>query len=209
MRPAFAAAAASLLTVIAGCANVLLGPEAEPPETYRLGVPAIAMPAAARLPLALIVARPRAPQSLDTDRIAVAQPGLRFDHYNGLRWSEPAPEMLQSLLVGSLQASGRYEAVLSAPSRVPSDLQLDVELQRFEASYATPGAAPVVHVQLQLTLVDTGRGQRLSSLVVSGQSPAAADRRGEVMAAFERATTEALGGVATWLATVPSPRPDS
>lgn len=209
MRPAFAAAAASLLTVIAGCANALLGPEPGPAETYRLSVPTVATPAAARLPLALTVARPRAPQSLDTDRIAVVQPGLRFDHYNGLRWSDPAPQMIQSLLVGSLQAFGRYEAVLSAPSRVATDLLLDVQLQRFEASYAALGAAPVVYVQMQLTLIDARRGQRLSSLVATGQSPSEADRRGEVMAAFERATSEALGGVATWLAAEPPPRPDS
>jgi cholesterol transport system auxiliary component len=209
MRPAITAAAVSLLAVVAGCTNALLGPEAEPPETYRLDVPAVVAPAAARLPLALTVARPRAPQSIDTDRIAVVQPGLRFDHYNGLRWSEPAPQMLQSLLVGSLQASGRYEAVLSAPSRVVGDLLLDVELQRFEASYAAPGAAPVVHVQMQLTLVDARRGERLSSLIATGQSAAAADRRGDVMVAFEKATTDALSSVTGWLATVQPPRTGS
>jgi len=136
MRRAIAAAVASLLTAIAGCANALFGPEVEPPETYRLAVPAIDTTAAARLPLALTVARPRAPQSLDSDRIAVVQPGLRFDHYNGLSWAESAPQMLQSLLVGSLQASGHYEAVMSAPSRVVADLLLDVELRHFEAIYA-------------------------------------------------------------------------
>ncbi len=209
MRPAFAAAAAALLTVIAGCANALLGPEVEPPETYRLAVPAIDGTAAARLPVAMTVARPRAPQSLDTDRIAVVQPGLRFEHYNGLRWSESAPQMLQSLLVGSLQASGHYEAVMSAPSRVVADLLLDVELRHFEAIYADPGVAPVVHVQLQLTLVDGRSGKRLASHLAYGQSPAASDRRGEVMAAFERATTEALVSVVTWLEAVPPPRPAS
>jgi cholesterol transport system auxiliary component len=209
MRPAFTVTAVSMLVLVAGCANVLLGPEREPPETYRLSVPAIAATAAARLPLALSVTQPRAPQSLDTDRIAVVQPELRFEHYTGLRWSEPAPQMLQSLLVSSLQSTGRYEAVLSAPSRVPADLLLDVELQRFEADYTTPGAAPVVKVQLQVTLVDARRGLRLSSLVASGQSAAAADRRSEVMAAFERATTVALGDVAAWLVVAPPPSPSS
>lgn len=204
MRPATAAVAASLLVVIAGCANALLGPEVEPPETYRLGAPAVTA-AAARLPLALTVSRPRAAESLDTDRIAVVQPGLRFDHYYGIRWSEPAPQMLQSLMVSALQASGRFETVLSAPSRVPTDLLLDVELQRFEAHYATPGGAPVARVQMQLTLVDARRGLRLSSVAASGESPAVADRRGEVMAAFERATSDALGAAAAWLAAVPPP----
>jgi ABC-type uncharacterized transport system auxiliary subunit len=115
--------------------------------------------------------------------------------------------MLQSLLVSSLQSSGRYEAVLSAPSRVPADLLLDVELQRFEARYASPGAAPMVHVLMHLTLVDARRGLRLSSFVASGESSATADRRDAVMEAFERATAAALGDVAAWLATA-APRPE-
>jgi cholesterol transport system auxiliary component len=204
MRPAIAAAIASLLTLVAGCSRALLGPAVEPPETYRLGAP-VAAAAPARLPLALTVARPRASKALDTDRIAVVQPGLRFDHYQGIRWSEPAPQMLQSLLVSALQASGRYETVLSAPSRVPADLLLDVELQRFEARYTAPDAAPVAQVQMQLTLVDARRGQRLSSFVASGESPAATDRRGEVIAAFERATSEAIGAAAAWIAIAPPP----
>jgi cholesterol transport system auxiliary component len=195
-----------LLTAVAGCSGVLLGPEAEPPETYRLGTPSIDK-AAERLPQALTVARPRASQSLDTERIAVVQPGLRFDYYHGLRWSEPAPLMLQSLLAGSLQSSGRYESVLSAPSRVPTDLLLDIELQRFEARYPTAGALPMVQVQMQLTLVDARRGLRLSSFVASGESSATADRRDAVMEAFERATAAALGDAASWLAAVP-PRSD-
>jgi cholesterol transport system auxiliary component len=204
MRPANAVAIALLMVAIAGCSRALLGPEAEAPEVYRLDTPPVAT-AGTRLPLALTVARPRAAASLDTDRIAVTQPGLRFDHYAGLRWSEPAPQMLQSLLVGALQASGRYETVLSAPSRVPTDLLLDVELQRFEARYAAPGAPPLAHVQMQFTLVDARGGRRVASFVASAESPAAADRRGEVTAAFERATSEAVVEAVAWLAEVPPP----
>jgi cholesterol transport system auxiliary component len=204
MRYVKAGALALLLVAAAGCSRALLGPEAEAPELYRLDTPTVAA-AAARLPHALSVARPRAAPSLDTDRIAVVQAGLRFDHYAGLRWAEPAPQMLQSLLVGALQSSGRFEAVLSAPSRVPADLLLDIELQRFEARYASPGAVPVVQVEMLLTLVDTRGGRRISSTVASAEAPAEADRRGEVTAAFERATSDAVAKAAAWLAGLPLP----
>jgi cholesterol transport system auxiliary component len=207
MRAANAAVPVALLILAGGCSNALLGPEVEPPEIYRLGPPAITNEATLRLPVSLTVARPRAAPSLDTDRIATVHPGLRFDYYVGLRWSETAPQMIQSLLVSSLQSTGRYEAVLSAPSRVPPELLLDVELQRLEARYPTSVAAPVIQVQMQLSLVDARRGQRLSSFVASGEAPAAAASRGEVLAAFERATGQALGGAASWLISVP-PRPD-
>jgi ABC-type uncharacterized transport system auxiliary subunit len=113
--------------------------------------------------------------------------------------------MLQSLLVGSLQSTGRYEAVLAAPSRVPVDLLLDVELRRFEARYSLADAAPVVRVEMQLTLVDPRRSRRIAGVLVSAEAAAAADRRGEVMAAFEQATAKALADAAAWLGSVEPP----
>ena len=188
----------SLSLVSAGCAGTLLGPSGEPPEVYRLEIAAVAG-AAERLPLALAVARPRAAASLDTERVAVVQPDSRFDHFAGVRWSEPAPQMLQALIVRVLQSDGRYEVVVAAPSRVPADLLLDVELRRFEAVYARGVEAPTVRVELQATLVDPRRGRRVSSLVATAEAGAESNRRGAVLEAFERATGESVQAIAAWL----------
>jgi len=188
----------SLSLVSAGCAGTLLGPSGEPPEVYRLEIAAVAG-AAERLPLALAVARPRAAASLDTERVAVVQPDSRFDHFAGVRWSEPAPQMLQALIVRVLQSDGRYEVVVAAPSRVPADLLLDVELRRFEAVYARGVEAPTVRVELQATLVDPRRGRRVSSLVATAEAGAESNRRGAVLEAFERATGESVQAMAAWL----------
>lgn len=204
---AVAAALVALSIAGAGCTGGLLGAGGDPPVLYRLELPpggaGATMPA--RLPVVLAVARPGAAASIDTDRVAVVQPGSRFDHYAGIRWSEPAPEMLRSLLVRTLQDGGRFETVVVAPSRVPTDLLLDAELRRFEATYAAPGAAPVVRVELQLTLVDVRHARRVSGLLASAEAAASADRRGEVMDAFQRATAEVLVEAATWLAGVEPP----
>jgi cholesterol transport system auxiliary component len=153
------------------------------------------------LPLALAVARPRAAAALDSDRIAVVQPDSRFDYFAGVRWTEPAPQMLQQLLVGALTADGRFAAVMSAPSRVPADLLLDVELRRFEAvtsgaDAAASGSSPVVHVQAQVSLIDSRRGVRITSFVAEAAVPAAANRLAAVVAAFNQANTQVLGEVA-------------
>jgi len=190
-----------LVLACTGCASTLLGPNGDTLEVYRLDVAAVPG-AAARLPLVLVVSRPRAAPSLDTGRIAVVQPDSRFDYFAGMRWSDAAPQMLQPLLVNALQSGGRYEAVLAAPSRAAADLLLEVELRRFEAAYAAVGAAPRVRVEMHATLVDARRGQRISSLLASAEAEAAANRRGEVVAAFERATVEAIGEIVTWLGSV-------
>jgi cholesterol transport system auxiliary component len=181
-----------------GCASALLGPTGEAADVYRLEIGAAAG-GAERLPLALGVARPRAAASLDTDRIAVVQPDSRFDHFAGVRWSEPAPQMLQALIVRALQSEGRYEVIVATPSRVPADLLLDVELRRFEAVYASGVESPTVRVEFLATLVDTRRARRVSSFVASAEALAASNRRSGVLEAFERATAESVRALAAWL----------
>lgn len=202
MRPALVMA---LALACAGCAGSLLGPSGEAPETYRLEVAGSAG-GSAQLPLALGVARPRAAVSLDTERIAVVQPDSRFDHFAGMRWSEPAPQMLQALIVRVLQSDGRYEVVVAAPSRVPADLLLDLELRRFEAVYAADDAVPSVRVEFHATLVDPRRARRVSSIVASSEVGAAGNRRDAVLDAYQRATAEAVQALAAWLREVePNP----
>lgn len=174
-----------------GCMGSLLESGNEAPEVYRLAGVRL-QDRGDPLPLALAVAPPRAAPSLDTERIAVVQPDSRFDYISGVRWAEPAPQMLQQLLVRALAADGRFATVVAAPSRVPADLTLDVELRSFEAVYAGSAGAPLVSVEMQVTLVDARKARRLASFVVRAESRAADNRRTAVLESFERATTEAL-----------------
>ena len=179
------------LLALSGCVGSLLDSNVEPPESYRLAGESLP-DQGGRLPLALGVGHPRAAAALDTDRIAVTRPDSRFDYFAGVRWSEPAPQMLQQLLVRALAADGRFEAVVAAPSRVPADLLLDVELRRFEAVYPPAGGPPEVRVEIQVSTVDPRKAQRISSFVVASSSVAADNRRGAIIAAYERATSDVV-----------------
>ena len=174
-----------------GCVGSLLESSNEAPEVYRLAGTSL-QDRGDPLPLALAVAPPRAAASLDTERIAVVQPDSRFDYFSGVRWAEPAPQMLQQLLVRALAADGRFATVVAAPSRVPADLSLDVELRSFEAVYAGGAGLPVVRVEMQVTLVDSRKARRVTSFVVRAEARAADNRRAAVLESFERATAEAL-----------------
>ena len=185
----------ALLTAVAmcaGCVGSALESKREEPEVFRLTMPETT-DAGAALPRALAVGRPRAPVSLDTERIAVAGPATRFDYYADVRWAEPAPLMLQHLLVQALAADGRFATVVSVPSRVPSDYQLEIELRRFEAESDGQGP-PVVRVAMQVTLLDR-RGTRLASFPVTASVTAEADRRADVMSAFDAATRQVISSI--------------
>jgi cholesterol transport system auxiliary component len=206
-RPAgrLAVCACALGLLLGGCAGNLLQSDAPAPDTFRLGVTATtdatASAASASSGLALVVARPRAAAALDTDRIAVRSAGSRFDYYSAARWAESAPQMLQQSLVGALAATAQFGGgVMTAPARAPAELLLDVELRRFEAVTAgadatASGAAPTIYVQVQVSLVDSRRAERVTSFVSEAAVPAADNRLSAVIAAFESATAQVVGDV--------------
>lgn len=194
------AGVAGLALLLVGCGG-LLQSDSPGPETYRLGaVPAAAAGAAPATapsvsPLGLTVARPRAAAALDSERIAIVAEGHRFDYYAGVRWAEPAPQMLQQNLVAALARSGRFAGgVFAAPARVPSELALDVELRRFEAD-ATAGGAPVVHVELQASLVDARRARRIASFTSEAAVASEGNRRAAIIEAFDRASAQVVDDV--------------
>ena len=204
LRPASWMACACLLAaLLGGCAGSLLQSAAEAPDTFRLGV-AVAGDAAtvsmspSPSALAIAVALPRAAAAVDTDRIAVQSAGNRFDYYSAARWAESAPQMLQQNLVSSLAATAQFGGgVMTAPARVPTELLLDVELRRFEAvttgaDAASPDAAPVVHVQVQVSLVDSRRAARVVSFVSEAAVPASGNQLSAVVAAFDRANAQVV-----------------
>lgn len=187
----------------AACTGSLLTSKNDAPEVFRLQV-AQFPPAGEALNATLSVARPRAASSLDTNRIAVVNQKLGFDYYAGVRWADPSPQMLQQMLVQALSADGGFSTVVVAPSRVPADLLLEVELRRFEARTQGQGVPPYVTVEMQAVLIDLRDGDRLRSFPAYGQATASASRRAAVIAAFDEATNAAIATVVAGLRAVDS-----
>jgi cholesterol transport system auxiliary component len=180
----------AVLLIVSGlctaCVGSVLKSDNEAPDLYRLAAPAASGGGAGpSLAQAITVARPRSVSSLDTDRIAVTTPGHGFDYLAGARWSDTAPQMVQQLLVDTLMAEGRFATAVAAPSRVPTDLLLEVELRHFEAVYASVGEPPRILVQLQANLVDVRRGTRVASFDSRAEATATRNDRTAVVAAFE------------------------
>lgn len=197
---------------LGGCAGSVLTSDANPPDTFTLHHAATtasrpaqaamtatavsdAVAAPAPLPLVLVVSRPRTSATLDTDRIATMPSTNRFDYYADARWSETAPQMLQHALVDALTADGRFEAVLAAPARVPTEMMLALELRRFES--VTTGAAgmPVVYVQMQANLVDSRSSARITSFVSEASAGASENRLAAVITAFDEASAAVIGDI--------------
>jgi cholesterol transport system auxiliary component len=140
---------------------------------------------------------------LATDSIAVLRSGERLDYYSAARWAGAAPAMLQMLAVDALRATHRFAMVESDAGPFGSEYVLSLEVNHFEAEYGAAGP-PTVHVALVGTFGKRGSRDVLASFAADSRVSADADRLQAVVAAFERATGDALSQLA---AEVPVPGP--
>jgi cholesterol transport system auxiliary component len=147
--------------------------------------------------LSLRVGHISAGPGLESPHIMLVQPDHRMNFYSGSRWPAPAPELIEALAVQTLRASGAWSSVEDSASPFPSEYLLQVALLRFEADYTGgAAAAPVVHVVLDCIMGRREGRDVVATFVASASAPAAANRLAEVVAAFEQATTSALGELA-------------
>jgi cholesterol transport system auxiliary component len=200
-----AGAAALTLLLLAGCSGGLKSnlPIA---QAYVLR-PTWSAPSASLPPApgagTVQVTLPLAAAGLATDSIVVLRPGERLDYYGAARWAGAVPAMLQTLAIDALRASNRFSMVESDAGPFASDYVLSLELHHFEAEYTGAGP-PTVHVALVCTLGRRGNRDVMVSFGAESKVTADADRMQSVVAAFERATGDALSQVAANVS-VPGP----
>jgi cholesterol transport system auxiliary component len=155
-------------------------------------------PAAPAAATAAVVLMPEMAAGLDTDRIALLQPGQKLNYYAKARWADSLPMLLQAAAVDGLRASGRFSDVEPEGSPFRGDILLRIEVHDFEVDYAA--GAPIAHVALRVTL-----GRRVDRGIIAvanadSRVPAAADRMQSVVDALQAAFTDALSQLTTALA---------
>jgi cholesterol transport system auxiliary component len=188
MRTALAAVVLSLACT--GCSS-LLNSELPSSTAYVLApAPAAAQPSASgAADVDLSIGRPDMAPGLDTQRIAVLK-GRALDYYRAARWGGSAVEVVQTLLVDSLEDQRLFRSVTADQARVAGDYMLDVEVRDFQAEYATESAAPSVHVTIVGRLIRVVDRQLVSTVSAEARSQASDNRLAPVVSAFETAAHE-------------------
>ena len=204
-RWAFGPAALVFVALACGCASFhsnqpamqvyQLDPGFAAPAASAATAPPSASPAPEAAAPTLQVLRPLAAPGLDTTEIALTRDGQRLDYYAASRWPAPLPELMQSLAVEALRASGKFRSVQPDSTAFSADLVLQLEVRRCQAVYSGDGP-PTVQVQLLATV--GRRSERAILATVSADSAvAAADNRMQpVVAAFQSAVGAALRDLA-------------
>jgi ABC-type uncharacterized transport system auxiliary subunit len=145
------------------------------------------------------VRRPFAAPGLDTEQIALLRDGQRLDYYAASRWPAALPDLLQTLAIDALRASGRFRAVQPDATAFAADDVLQIEIRHCEVVYGSEGT-PVVHVQLLATLGRQGDRSLVGSVTAASEVAVAANRMQSVVAAFQEAVNRSMAQLAAGLA---------
>jgi cholesterol transport system auxiliary component len=186
-------AAVAGVTWLCGCSTASLFDSETPiPTNYVLAAapPAKAPTQSLASNIDLAIARPDVIPGLDSRHIAV-QKGRLLDHYKGTEWGGSVSEVVQTLLVGSLDQQQLFRSVTSEQTRVSADYILDVEVRDFQSEYVEGEGSPQVRVTFVSRLIRIKDRELIATLVSTALKPAADNRMGAVAAAFESAAQQA------------------
>jgi len=185
----------SLLLSLTGCTG-LFHSNARPEEVYYLRaapVPAGSAPVAASLRFN----RPSADPGLQSAQIMLVKPDRLMSFFLTARWPASPSSIIETLSVEKLRGSGLWQSVADSTSPFPSDYILLVNIRRFEADYTGGRVAPDIHVVLDCIVGRREGRDVIRSFLAEGTAPAAANKLGAVVAAFETATNAALDSLST------------
>lgn len=187
--------------LLSGCSG-MIGP-GPAPQLYVLHPALGPIPGATDATWQLAVAQPSAPQSLDTERIALALTPETMDYYAHSAWQDRAPVIVQRALLEGFENSGKIAAVARDTQGIRADYLLQTDLRSFEARYEAPDTAPDVVVDIAAKLLRTSDRNIVAALQTHHTATAAANSVPSIVAAFDTALGAAVEEIVTWVLKAP------
>ena len=186
-----------LLLVLAGCGA--FGKASAPLDAYTLSPLPVAK--AASSSEHLVVELPTASGALTTDRILIKPNALQAEYLPKGRWVDPAPELIQTLLVSSLQNSGAFRLVGRDGAGLTPDYVVLVEVNAFQAEAAAPDTVGTpVRVGLTLSVVREGDQRLIATRRFDHTAISTSSDTLAVVSAFDAATRQVLADAVVWVA---------
>ena len=186
---------------LAGCASLLTDPpkplfQLTPKSTYPAGLP--------HLSGQLLIDVPLAPAGLDINRIALSRSPVSLDYFADGEWTDRAPRLVQTALLESFENSRTVTAIDRETIGLSADLVLKTELRHFEAVYDSANGPPQVWVVLNARLVKMPERKIIAQESFEARSPAAANKIGDIVLAFDEALGKVMKETVVWTVTNPA-----
>ncbi len=198
LRFALAAAALAALTALTGCGAIsALDSATAPLEVYELR--AQPQPPATRQSAAqVIVEIPNTSGALETDRIMIRPAPLQAQYLPEARWGDPVPEMLQTLMLRSLESTGAFAYVGRRPLGPGGDYAVLTELSDFQAELDPGGDTATIRIQMTVRLLRERDLRIIATRNFSATTTAPSTGTEAIVAAFDAAAAEFLPEFTGW-----------
>lgn len=185
--------ALSAATLSAGCVSLL--PETPPPSPrYALTAPSPELEGPV-VTAGVAIARPSSLAALDTAAVAVVRGGHRIAYRSGLEWSDRAPRLLQTMIVRTLENTGKFPNAGRRGDAAGAHYRLMTDIRHFEEVDDDRREA---YVSLRVALHDARTGLIAGAMVIE-EREAFAGGPEQLIAAFNRANDRAMARVAQFV----------
>lgn len=121
----------------------------------------------------LLLATPRAEAAFDTTAIAYSRAPLALEYYRDSRWADTPARMLEPLLARALEQSRAFRAVVTQPTLVAADLQLNVKLVQLQQEFFEQPSR--LRLVLRASLTDPASNKVLATRRFEALVPAASE----------------------------------
>ena len=191
-----------LVSLLASCAGLnRLNSVSTPNELFVLTPKSTFSPSLPNLTRQIVVEEPTATAAVDTDQIAVQPTMLQVQYLPLARWVDRAPVLVQALLIQSYENSNRVPAVGGSAIGLDADYVIATDMREFQAQLppdADPGAPLMVHVRLNIKVIDALEDRIIGSRSFSEFQTASSDNVSDVVLAFDEALGDAMRDAIEW-----------
>jgi cholesterol transport system auxiliary component len=189
------------LLALSGCAAITAVSDAATPlDVYELRAPAsIAASGGRVLARDVIVEIPTTSGALATDRIMIRPNALQAQYLPDVRWSEPTPVMVQTLMLRSIEATGAVRYVGRKPLGVSGDFALVTEVIDFQADVVPETDTANVQITFLVRIVRERDASIVASRSFRANAVAATTETDVIIDAFSAASDQVFVEFAQWV----------
>ncbi len=190
---------AGLAGLAAGCG--ILPEVSKPVKLYTLTPKTTYPPDLPSVEWQLVVEAPTAPAGIDSARIALQRSAYTLEYFADSGWTDRAPEMVQTLIVESMESTDRIVGVGMESIGIRPDYLLKTDLREFQAVYGEGSEIPYVHVRMSVLLVRMPERRIIASISPEQKVEAAGTSFTDIIDAFDTALGSVLRDIVVFTLT--------
>jgi cholesterol transport system auxiliary component len=147
----------------------------------------------------LLIATPVASDPLSSTRIALQPSDHIYGSFKSARWSAPAPELIQSLLIQVFENCATDAGIARAEVGIDGDFLLDSELNAFQADYREQSSSNNhAIISLSVRLIDASNRRIISTQTFNVKQLIQGHGLPAVVNALEQSLNQIANQIVAW-----------